>query len=302
MLSNWMKGAELRTPWVYPKRRTGGLRGIVRWAAAAVLALGAFQGVVAAAAPPAPEKPAVKAPLLQLGPGDSVNIQVYGQPDLSTTVYVGDDGTVSVPLAGNVQVAGLSPAQASSRIEAALKSGKFLVDPHVTLTVTQTRSQRVSVLGQVGMPGRYAVESNTTIFDLLAQAGGITATGSDIIYIIRLDKDGKEERFPVDLKGLANGNGTIHSMSLQGGDSVFVPKAEQFSIYGEVATPGRYRIEPGMTVIEAVARAGGITLRGSQRRIEIKRKQANGDYTTVKVKLGDLVQPDDVVQVKESIF
>ena len=146
------------------------------------------------------------------------------------------------------------------------------------------------------------MESNTTIFDLLAQAGGITATGSDIIYIIRLDKDGKEVRFPVDLKGLANGSGTIHSMSLQGGDSVFVPKAEQFSIYGEVATPGRYRIEPGMTVIEAIARAGGITLRGSQRRIEIKRKQANGDYTTVKVKLGDLVQPDDVVQVKESIF
>ena len=302
MLSNLMKGAELRTPWVYPKRRTGGLRGIVRWAAAAVLALAAFQCAVAAAAPPAPDKSAVKAPLLQLGPGDSVNIQVYGQPDLSTTVYVGDDGTVSVPLAGNVQVTGLSPAQASSRIEAALKSGKFLVDPHVTLTVTQTRSQRVSVLGQVGTPGRYAVESNTTIFDLLAQAGGITATGSDIIYIIRLDKDGKEVRFPVDLKGLANGSGTIHSMSLQGGDSVFVPKAEQFSIYGEVATPGRYRIEPGMTVIEAIARAGGITLRGSQRRIEIKRKQANGDYTTVKVKLGDLVQPDDVVQVKESIF
>src|ERR1700722_17344752 len=302
MLSNLMKGAELRTPWVYPKRRTGGLRGIVRWAAAALLALAAFQGAVAAPPAPAPDKSAVKAPLLQLGPGDSVNVQVYGQPDLSTTVYVSDDGTVSVPLAGNIQVAGLSPAQASSRIEAALKSGKILADPHVTLTVTQTRSQRVSVLGQVGAPGRYAVESNTTIFDLLAQAGGITATGSDIIYIIRLDKDGKEVRFPVDLKGLANGSGSIHSVSLQGGDSVFVPKAEQFSIYGEVTTPGRYRVEPGMTVIEAIARAGGITLRGSQRRVEIKRKQANGEYSTVKVKIGDPVQPDDVVQVKESIF
>jgi polysaccharide export outer membrane protein len=302
MLSISTKGAELQTPWVFRKHWRDVLRSVPGWAAAAVLALGAFQCAVAAAAPPPPEKPAVKSPLLQLGPGDSVSIQVYGQPDLSTTVYVGDDGTVSVPLAGNIQVAGLSPAQASSRIEAALKSGKFLVDPHVTLTVTQTRSQRVSVLGQVGAPGRYAVESNTTIFDLLAQAGGITATGSDIVYIIRLDKDGKEQRFPVDLKGLANGSGTIHAMSLQGGDSVFVPKAEQFSIYGEVTTPGRYRVEPGMTVIEAIARAGGITLRGSQRRVEIKRKLPNGDYSTVKVKLGDLVQPDDVVQVKESIF
>jgi polysaccharide export outer membrane protein len=302
MLSISTKGAELQTPWVFRKYRRDVLRGISGWSAAAVLALGACQCAAAAPAPPPSDKPAVKTPLLQLGPGDSVSVQVYGQPDLSTTVYVGDDGTVSVPLAGNIQVAGLSPAQASSRIEAALKSGKILVDPHVTLTVTQTRSQRVSVLGQVGAPGRYAVESNTTIFDLLAQAGGITATGSDIVYIIRLDKDGKEVRFPVDLRGLANGSGSIHSVSLQGGDSVFVPKAEQFSIYGEVTTPGRYRVEPGMTVIEAIARAGGITLRGSQRRVEIKRKQPSGDYSTMKVKLGDLIQPDDVVQVKESIF
>jgi len=301
MLSFSTKGVELQTRSVYPKRWSDALRGVAGWAIAVVLVLSAIQ-IAVAAPPPPPDKSAVKAPLLQLGPGDSVSIQVYGQPDMSTTVYVADDGTVSVPLAGTIQVAGLSPAQASSRIETALKSGKILVDPHVSVTVTQTRSQRVSVLGQVGTPGRYAVESNTTIFDLLAQAGGITATGSDIVYIIRLDKDGKEVRFPVDLKGLANGSGTIHSMSLQGGDSVFVPKAEQFSIYGEVTTPGRYRVEPGMTVIEAIARAGGITLRGSQRRVEIKRKQANGDYATVKAKLGDPIQPDDVVQVKESIF
>src|SRR5882757_505830 len=198
MLSISAKGAELQ--------RNDVLRGVSGWAAAALLALGACQCVAAAAAPPPPDKPAVKAPLLQLGPGDSVSIQVYGQPDLSTTVYVGDDGTVSVPLAGNIQVAGLSPAQASSRIEAALKTGKILVDPHVTLTVTQTRSQRVSVLGQVGTPGRYPVESNTTIFDLLAQAGGVTDNGSEIVYLLRTDKDGKVVRYPINLKGLTDGN------------------------------------------------------------------------------------------------
>jgi polysaccharide biosynthesis/export protein len=271
---------------------------------AAVLGSGAVQTAVAAEAPPpqATANSVAKAPLLQLGPGDSVNIQVYGQPDMSTTVYVGDDGTVPVPLAGNVQVAGMSPAQASARIETALKSANILVDPHVSITVTQSRSQRVSVLGQVGTPGRYPIESNTSILDLLAQAGGISANGSDIVFILRQDKNGKEIRYPVDLKGLANGNGTVPSMSLQGGDSVFVPKAEQFSIYGEVTTPGRYRVEPEMTVIEAIARAGGITLRGSQNRVVIKRKQANGAYSTVKAKPGDLVQPDDVIQVKESIF
>jgi polysaccharide export outer membrane protein len=241
-------------------------------------------------------------PLLQLGPGDTIGIQVYGQPDMSSTVYVADDGSIAVPLAGNVQVSGLSPAQAGARIESALKNGRILVDPHVTVTVTQTRSQRVSVLGQVGTPGRYAIESNTSIFDLLAQAGGVTATGSDTLYVIRQDKDGKEVRFPVDLKGLANGGGTIPTIALKGGDSVFVPKAEQFSIYGEVQTPGRYRVEAGMTIIEAIAKAGGITLRGSARRVDIKRKLPDGSYSTVKAKFGDQVQPEDVIHVKESIF
>lgn len=243
-----------------------------------------------------------KAPLLQLGPGDSVSVQVYGQPDLSTTQYVSDDGTLSIPLAGSVQVAGLSPAQASARVEGALKSAKILVDPHVTITVTQTRSQRVSVLGQVGTPGRYPIESNTSILDVLAQAGGITAGGSDIVYVLRQDKNGKDVRYPVDLKGLASGSGAVPTLTLQGGDSVFVPKAEQFSIYGEVTTPGRYRVEPGMTVIEAIARAGGINQRGSPRRIFVKRKKPDGTYAVTKASQSDLVQPDDVIQVKESIF
>jgi polysaccharide biosynthesis/export protein len=278
------------------------LRGVLCSALVSVMAFGAIQNAVSANPPLPPVDAAAKSPLLQLGLGDSLSIQVYGQPDMSSTVYVADDGTVSVPLAGAVQVAGLSPSQASLRIETALKTEKILVDPHVTITVTTSRSQRVSVLGQVGTPGRYPIESNTSIFDLLAQAGGITATGSDVVYVIRQDKEGKEIRYPVDLKGLANGGSAITSVPLKGGDSVFVPKAEQFSIYGEVTTPGRYRVEPGMTVIEAIAKAGGITLRGSQHRVAIKRKEANGNYSSLKAKFGDLVQPDDVIQVKESIF
>jgi polysaccharide export outer membrane protein len=282
-----------------------GFRHLVWCVALAAVVSGAVnRAVVAAPAPPpvATAEDRGPGPLLQLGPGDTIAVQVYGQPDMSSTIYVGDDGTIAVPLAGSVPVAGLSPAQAGARIESALKNGKILVDPHVTVTVTQTRSQRVSVLGQVGTPGRYAIESNTTIFDLLAQAGGINAQGSDTIYVIRQDADGKESRYPVDLKGLTNGSGALPSVTLKGGDSVFVPKAEQFSIYGEVQTPGRYRVEPGMTIIEAIAKAGGITLRGSARRVDIKRKLPDGSYSTVKAKFGDLVQPEDVIHVKESIF
>jgi polysaccharide export outer membrane protein len=240
--------------------------------------------------------------LIQLGPGDSVNIQVYGQPDMTTTVYISDDGTIPVPLAGPVQVAGLSPSEASQRIAKALVAGRYLVDPHVTLTVVLSRSQRVSVLGQVSKPGLYAIESNTTIFDLLAQAGGALETGSDLIFLLRSDATGKVQRYPINLKGLDDAKKSIPNQSLRGGDSILVPRAEQFYIYGEVTSPNKYKVEPDMTIVQAIARAGGITPRGSERRVDIKRLSGNGTYVTIRAKLNDLVKPDDVIHVKESIF
>jgi polysaccharide export outer membrane protein len=290
---------------------TRGLVGHCVLMAALVLAsMGAGRSSGAAPAkPPAAKPPAAAdaaagapAPLLQLGAGDSVTIQVYGQPDMGATVYVSDDGSIPVALAGAVQVAGLSPAQASLRIEKALRDGKFLVDPHVTLTVTQSRSQRVSVLGQVGTPGRYPIESNTSIFDLLAQAGGVTENGAEVVYILRPDKEGKETRYPINLKQMVNGDRPAQTERLKGGDTVFVPRAEQFYIYGEVSQPGKYRVEPGMTIVQAIARAGGVTLRGSERRVDIKRHKPDGSYATSKAKLAELVQPYDVIRVKESIF
>ena len=88
---------------------------------------------------------------------------------------------------------------------------------------------------------------------------------------------------------------------LRGGDSIVVPRAEQFYIYGEVTAPNKYRVEQDMTVIQAIARAGGVTPRGSERRVDIKRL-VDGKYLTVKAKLNDPVKADDVIHVKESIF
>ena len=244
----------------------------------------------------------VASKIIQFGPGDSVKIEVYGQPDMTTTVYVSDDGTLSVPLAGAVQVSGLSPSEASQRIEKALRDGGFLVDPHVTLTVVQSLSQRVSVLGQVAHPGVYPVEAKTTIMDLLAKAGGALDTSANVVYLLRQDQAGNVQRYPINLTGLENAKDSIPNQALRGGDSIFVPRGEQFYIYGEVTTPNKYRVEPEMTVIQAIIRAGGVTPRGSERRVDIKRMAANGKYETFKAKLNDLVKADDIIHVKESIF
>jgi polysaccharide export outer membrane protein len=240
--------------------------------------------------------------LMPLGPGDSVSIQVYGQPDMSSTEYVADDGTINLPLVGHVQVSGLSPVDAGTKVEKALSKGQFLVDPHVSITIVQSRSQRVVVLGEVKTPGRYAVEPNSSIMDLLAQAGGLTDKAADTGYVLRTDAAGNVTRTPVDLRGMVAGSGPVTSLDLRGGDSLLVPRAEQFYIYGEVTTPSMYRLEPGMTVIQAIARAGGITARGSERRIEIKRPTKDGKYVVIHAKADDHVEPDDVIRVKESIF
>jgi len=216
---------------------------------------------------------------------------------------VADDGTIRVALAGAVSVKGLSPVEAGQRVERALTEGKYLLNPHVSITVAQSRSQRVSVLGEVRAPGRYVIESNTTIFDLLAQAGGGTEDCADTVYVLRPGANGGVVRYPVDLKALTHGVGAGTTVpTLRGGDSVFVPRAERFYIYGEVAQPNMYKLEPGMTVIQAIARAGGITLRGSPRRIEVRRQGQNGLTVTTHAELTDAVRADDVLHVKESLF
>jgi polysaccharide export outer membrane protein len=150
-----------------------------------------------------PAGPNAVSPLTPLGPGDSVTMHVFGQPDMDTVLGVADDGSIRIPLAGAIPVGGLSAESAARKVEKAFKDGGFFIDPHVTLTVTQSLSQRVSVLGEVRTPGRYPVDAKTNIIDLLAQAGGETEFASDTVYVLRTDAAGSVKRYPVNLKGLA---------------------------------------------------------------------------------------------------
>lgn len=267
----------------------------------AFLAALMFAGPGIAAAPSGAV--AAPPPLLQIGPGDQVKIDVFGNPDLATVVNVADDGTIRMPLAGSVAIGGQSPAEAARRIENALKAGQYLVNPQVTVGVTQSLSQRVSVLGEVGNPGRYPIESNTTLFDLIALAGGISDKGSEVIYILRADASGALQRLSVDLRGLVGSQAATASAipTLRGGDSIIVPKGT-FFITGQVANPGEYRIEGEMILFEAIARAGGVTPLGSSSRVEVQRRGADDKIVQVKARKNLRIEPGDVIRVKERIF
>lgn len=263
------------------------------------IASAAVQPTVAPNAAAHPPQEATR--LALLGPGDSVTVQVYGQPDMTSTVYVANDGTIHIPLAGAVQIAGVTPIDAADRVAKALRDGGYFVNPQVTLTLNNSRSERVSVLGEVNHPGSYAIDPSTSIIDLVAAAGGLTQNGAEEGYVRRRESDGHVASYTVDLKGPSTSR-DLPSQRLESGDELYVPTAQHVYVYGEVTTPNSYKVEPGMTVMQAIVRAGGITPRGSEHRVEIKRMGKDGQYVITKAKLNDLVQPDDVIRVKESIF
>jgi len=236
-----------------------------------------------------------------IGTGDTINISVLGQPNLSSTSNVAADGRVPVALVGLVNVAGLSPTQAAERIAEALRKGQFLVDPQVSVTFQEYQSQQVSVLGEVKSPGRFPMRARLSVLDALALAGGIGNDGAELAYILR-PEDTVVTRYEVDLDALIQAGAGQQYFELLPGDTVVVPKAELFYIYGEVRAPNTYKLKPGMTVIQALAMGGGLTDKGSDSRVQIRRQSADGRATSIDGKLFDTVQPNDVIYVRERLF
>ncbi len=226
----------------------------------------------------------------KLGVGDAIRVTVYQQPDLTTEARISERGGVAMPLVGEVKVAGMTPAEASRSIGAALKQGKYLKNPQVTVALTTLRSRQVSVLGLVARPGRYALDDTSSqLTDVIAAAGGVAPGGADVAQVLR-----KGETHKVTLLS--------KPFQLQGGDTVYIDRAPVFYVYGEVARAGAYRLEDNMTVVQAIAAGGGITPRGSHSRLKLRRAAGDGKVVERDISLQDKVRPDDVIFVKEALF
>jgi polysaccharide export outer membrane protein len=137
--------------------------------------------------------------------------------------------------------------------------------------------------------------------DFLGVAGGINPSGSDTVTVTTM-RDGKLVRFEVDVDNLFRTGNNASNIELVSGDSVYVPRAPMFYIYGEVQRPGSFRIERNMTVIQALAQGGGPTSRGTQRNIQLHRRDAKGVIEKLSPAMTDIVQQDDVLYVQESLF
>ena len=269
--------------------------------AMAVFAVSLALGIAAPSAR-AQAAPAGVAPEYRLGQGDVVRITVYQNPDLTLETRVTEAGVISYPLLGNIRIGGLSVTAAEKLVADGLRGGNFVKQPQVNVVVVQVRGNQANVLGQVNRPGRYPIEAaDMRLTDLLAAAGGTSASGSDVV-IVTGTRNGQRFRVEVDLPGLFTANAKDTDLLIQNGDVVWVERQPLVYIYGEAQRPGPMRLERGMTLMQALSSGGGLTPRGTEKGIRVHRKAADGSVIVITPPMDARMQDGDVVYVRESLF
>jgi len=250
-----------------------------------------------------------------VGANDALTITVFDQPQLTGRYIVQADGTFTFPLLGRLQVGSLTLQAVENLLRERLSKG-YLKDPQVGVSVDQYRSQQIFVMGEVRSPGSLQFTGSMTLIEALARAGSTTERAGLEAVIVRSPQEGSA---PADAATLARAQisndanvmrvnletlqrGALsQNLMLRSGDTVFVPRAETVFVSGQVNRPGEYVIRQGMTVRQVLSIAGGVTDRGSTRRIQIIR-QVDGKETTVGADLQDRVQNGDTVLVRERYF
>ena len=188
------------------------------------------------------------------------------------------------------------------KIRAGLAAG-YIKNPQVRVEIESYKSQSVMVSGEVRQPGKITMTGAMTVLEALAQAGSPTSTASSELTIAHAKKPGAEasdaEITRVNWKDLQLGKGT--DVAIADGDILNIPKAQTFFITGQIRNSGSFVLEPGMTVQQAIAMAGGLSDRGSDRRINASRL-VNGKLTDVGLKMEDKVMPNDVITIGQRFF
>jgi polysaccharide export outer membrane protein len=234
----------------------------------------------------------------RLGAGDLVKIAVFDHDELGIDARISQSGNITFPLIGQVQVAGLSTREAELFLARRLIDGGFVKQPQVSVLVSEYQSQKVSVMGQVAKPGQYPLDASKRVLDALALGGGVlNDTAAEDVTLVRADG----ARIVIDLQKLFDGDPAMN-LVVQDGDTVFVAHAPQFYIYGQVQHPGQYRLARHTSISQAISIGGGLTPRGTQRGAIVKRVDAKGKEHKVSVKDEDILQPNDVLLIKASLF
>ena len=260
----------------------------------------------------------------RIGPGDVLDIWVFGEDDISRLYEVGLNGYIDFPMIGPIKVSGLTVNEIKESLVGHLGED-YLVNPQLQIQIKEYNSQKVYVLGAVAKPGYYEVRGETTILELIGRAGGVTAQGGQNFYLVRggqptvadpdrqpdMETGGEiSEPIIIDSRKLLDEGDVSLNLELQGGDILYVPKGEEVFVYGEVKKPGSVKWADGLTVLRAVSLAGGPSQLAATKRVQIIRTQ-DGTQQKYEVNLRDIskgkdpdfpLMPDDIVVVPRSVL
>jgi polysaccharide biosynthesis/export protein len=258
--------------------------------------------------------PALSQEDYRLGPEDELEIRVWGHDDLTRKVRVGLNGSISFPFVGEVKAKGLSVQDLQRQLEKLL-GPKYIIDPQITITVTEFKSQKFFVVGNVKNPGTYPLTKPIKVVEAISLAGGLAmgekGGGGAVAILVRARPGDKPDqpRLPdmipagekkqVSLSAALSGD-SRHNVDIQNGDTIYIP-ALFYYVQGQVKSAGRFPYEDNMTVLMAVTTAGGFTDKASPRSTHLIREK-DGKKSKVKIGLDDPIQPGDVIVVPESWF
>jgi polysaccharide export outer membrane protein len=237
-----------------------------------------------------------------IGPQDQLSITVADEPELTGKFRVDNDGSFIFPYLGRVEAGGKSLAALQVTLTRQLANG-YLKNPQVRVEVDQYKSKSVFVSGEVRSPGKITMAGQSmTLLEALAQAGSPTPNASTEIVVTRRAEGGMAmmEEIRVNRRDIETGRAG-QDMFLRDGDVIFVPKAQTFYISGMVRNPGSYVLDPGMTIEQAIALAGGLSERGSDRGI-VANRLVKGKSAEVGVSKTDKVQAGDTIKVRARFF
>lgn len=242
---------------------------------------------------------------LTIGRGDLLHVKVLEAPELEQSARVTDAGMVPLILGGSVQVVGLTPAEAALAIDGILVSGHYLLTPHVSITIDQTATQNVAVMGQVHAPGSYPIGTPRPVLDVLALAGGLTDLADKKITI---ERQATKRHIEYVVSNSAK-DALDASVDIFPGDTIVVPKADVVYILGDVNRPGGIAMvtnDSKLSVVQALTMAGGTPPNAVPSHARLIRKQADGSRVEIPLQLSAMqkgkkpdmqLQADDIVYV-----
>lgn len=249
----------------------------------------------------------------RIGPRDVVSIEVFEEEELSGDFTVNEDGTIRLPLVGNVLAEGLTEDDFAARLKEALEA-QLLQRASVSVEVLEFRSRPISVLGAVRQPGSLNFPGRLTLIEAITAAGGLAEGHGAAVHVLRRAPNGLIDQVTVPIDALLVRADPAVNLPIFANDLINVPAAADVTIYllGEVASPGAitFKSTDRVTLLAAIARAGGLSERASNK-LRIQRPGPDGTMTEIAVRYKRILsgeEPDpalrdgDVVVVKESFF